>query len=394
MKKLITLLLAAMLLTQSAVSAANIDDLSKDTQSAVAISEDMAEKSENDAEEETQTDENDSSEASDESESEEITFPDMPEEPEMAEAIVNAVKNGIIYGDGDGNVNPYNNIKRAEMAAIITRVCKAETEGDISAFTDVSSDKWYYSSIAKAYAMGALVGSNNLMNPDSNITFQECFTVLSQVFDLLPVYKKASSKPDPLPVNTAYLKNRLYDMTPLAQFDDATEVADWAKIYVCGIVANGGWNGVDGKITPSAYITRGQFAMVMNNLIQNYIDEPGVYTELPEGNTMIRCEKGVVLENVETEYDLYIGDSVAPNGLEIKNINIKNKKRFVVRGCATPTLDEKGRTTCGDEPGLVVTGHIGRLRLIRPYVLLNMVDATSDAKYTVEDTAFMYNAKI
>lgn len=319
------------------------------------------------------------------------SFPDMPDDPTMAAAIENAVENGIISGYGNGNVGPHDNIKRCEMAAIISRACKAEVEGDISSFTDVSTDDWFYSAVAKAYAMGALSGDGTSMYPNKNITFQECFTVLSQVFDLLPVYKKVSAMPDPLPVNTAFQKNRLYDMTPLAQFSDANEVADWAKLFVCGVVANGGWNGIDGNITPNAYITRGQFAIVMDNLIQNYIDEPGTYTELPEGNTMIRCESGVVLDNVETGYDLYIGDSVKPKGIEIKNINITNKKRFVVRGCATPTIDKNGFTTYGEE-GLSVTGHIGRLRLIRPYINLNIVGATDDGKYSVKDTAVTYKA--
>ena len=40
----------------------------------------------------------------------------------------------------------------------------------------------------------------------------------------------------------------------------------------------------------------------MDKLFKNYIDEPGTYTSLPEGNTLIRCD-GVVLQNVTTGKD-------------------------------------------------------------------------------------------
>lgn len=316
-------------------------------------------------------------------------FSDMPQDAEIATAITNAVNNGLLSGYEDGTVRPDANIRRSEMAVIITNACRVVNEGDISSFVDVKSGDWFYSPIAKAYEMGAFAGGGNYMHPNNNITFQECFTVLSQVFDLLPAYKWPVYSQEALPENTLLSGLRLYDISALANFSDASEVADWAKIYVCGVVANGGWNGVDGKLTPNAYITRGQFAVVMNNLIQNYIDQPGTYTELPAGNTMIRCD-GVVLNNVVTDYDLYIGDSVSPLGITINNIRVN--KRFVVRGCATPVpSDKEGNKTYGEE-GIFLSGHVESLRIIRPYINLNMLNATANQRYSVPDTMVTFRA--
>ncbi len=311
------------------------------------------------------------------------TFTDMPADPTAALAIENAVKNGLISGYEDNTVRPDANIKRSEMAVIISQACKVTKEGDISRFTDVTKDDWYYSAMAKAYEMGAFSGDDqNRMNPTNNITFQECFTVLSQVFDLTPPAVKLDSVPDTLPENIIAKDKRYYSVEALSSFTDKNEVADWAKYFVAGVVANGGWNGVDGKITPTAYITRAQFSIVMDNLIQNYIDTPDTYTELPEGNTMIRCD-GVVLDNVTTDGVIYIGDSVSENGITVNNLTANDK--FVVRGCATPVTDATGKTTYGDI-GIKVTGHFENMRIIRPYIYLDMSEATYGAVYAVKDT--------
>ncbi len=310
------------------------------------------------------------------------SFPDMPADPKVATAIENAVKNGLINGYDDGTVQPDKPIRRSEMAAIITRACKVTKEGDVSGFIDVPQDKnnWVYQAMSKAYEMNAFAGDGNRMNPDNNITVQECFTVISRVFDLLPPY----TRPYPMPTEEAkgtYIEgSRVYDITCLDAFSDAGDVARWAIPYVSGVISSGGWEGVDGKIIPTAYITRAQFATVMNNLIQNYIDEPGTYTELPDGNTLIRCD-GVVLENVSTDDDLYIGDSVSPNGITVNNIDSKGK--VVIRGCATPQ-NNNGTITFGDV-GIVLSGKIDSVRVIRPYINLNMSEVTYEAVYGVPD---------
>lgn len=312
------------------------------------------------------------------------SFTDMPADEATRASIENAVKNGLLSGYEDNTVRPDANIRRSEMAVIITKACKVDKEGNISRFTDVKEGDWFYSAMAKAYEMGAFSGDGNNMNPNDNITFQECFTVISQVFDLVPPYTRPSkdSIPDPLPANNVLSGSRLYDISSLDNFTDKAEIADWAKVFMAGVVSNGGWNGVDGKITPKAYITRAQFAQVMDNLIKNYIDEPTEITELPEGNTMIRCD-GVVLKDLTTSDDIYIGDSVSANGITVENINANG--RFVIRGCATPTDDGKGGTTFG-ETGITVSGHFETMRIIRPYININMSDATYGTVYSAKDT--------
>jgi len=306
-------------------------------------------------------------------------FTDMPQDTKTSAAIENAVKNGILSGYEDGTVKPDDNITRAQMASIITRACVVSKEADISAYSDVSADAWYHSAMAKAFQMGAFKGDDQMhMNPENNITFQECFTVLSQVLYLMPEYQhNITQAPSPMPENSYYdiNKKRLYDLSVLNNYNDKDSIADWAKVFYAGVVASGGWNGTDGNLTPTAYITRGQFAVVMDNLIKNYIDEPGTYKELLPGNTMVRCN-GVILDNVKSDSDLYIADCVKPNEVTINNVELN---RLVVRGCA---YDNKESVT--DVSSIKPTGKFSKIRAIRPYIVIYLADAEFDNFYAAE----------
>ena len=174
---------------------------------------------------------------------------------------------------------------------------------------------------------------------------------------------------------------RIYDISVLRSYIDSANIAAWAKVYFAGVVANGGWSGENGYLTPTAYITRGQFATVMDNLIKNYIDTPGTYTELPSGNTIIRCSN-VVLDGVSTDSSLYISDCVLPFGVEFNNAKIN---RLVVRGCATE-LGENGEPV-NDDYGISPKGSFGSIRIIRPYISADLSGCSYEGLYTAEKTS-------
>lgn len=314
------------------------------------------------------------------------SFTDMPVDGRAAEAIENAVNNGLLSGYEDNTVRPDANIRRSEMAVIITQACKVASTADLSAFTDVNSSDWFYSAMSKAKAMGAFSGDGDRMRPNDNISFQECFTVLSQVFNLFPAGEEVAEVPENLPSGKAAIGRTVYDVSILDKFADGGEVAAWAKPYVAGVVANGGWNGVNGMLTPNSYITRAQFAEVMDNLIQNYIDEPGTYSELPEGNTMIRCD-GVVLKEAEAKGDIYIGDNVSANGITVKNLTSEN--RFVIRGCAEPVKDADGNYTYADESGIKISGKYNAIEVLRPYIYLDMSETECKSIYCVSNSLIL-----
>ena len=292
----------------------------------------------------------------------EQAYVDMPDDWRTT-AIENAVKNGLIYGTSDTTISPDANISRAQMAAIIVRALGATKEADISEYSDVDSSKWYYKELAKAVQMGAFSGvGENRMNPDGEITFEECFTVLSRVFGLNIRTTEEEAKKS------------------LELFQDGAEVSNWAVVYYGSLVKNGYWAGGEkGLLTPKACITRGEFAVVMDNLISTYISDPAELTELPtKGNVLVRCDN-VVLDDIELDGDLIIGDGVAANAVSLNNINVKG--RLVIRGCAASADDD---STSGDisvsegEEGESETqitcepsGYAEYIQILAPYIYFN-----------------------
>lgn len=250
-------------------------------------------------------------------------FSDMPDNWTTT-ALQNAVTNGLLNG-ADGKIMPDDNIKRSEMAAILVRAFGASVEADISIYPDMSQDKWYYSEFAKAVKMGAFSGTDDgKLNPENPITYEECMTVISRIFCLVP-----GDITNPA-------KYEAVDISVLDVYSDAASVAEWAKPYVSLVVGNGYWNGYENKLKPQdKYITRSEFAVLMDNLIKTYINEPGEYSEFAEGNILIRSE-GVTLNGYNGDAIIIVGDGVLGdtnlNGIVSTNEIISRGGKTIVKG--------------------------------------------------------------
>ena len=234
-------------------------------------------------------------------------FPDFPT-GWSKEAMSAAVNNGLLNGYADGKIYPEAYLTRAEFAAIIVRAFGAKTKANISAYTDVLTDAWYYDDIAKAVKMGALNGkSASIMDPDAPITRQETFTAVARIFVLSD-----------------------NDTSVLNKFIDRAKIASWAAEYMAALTKRGYVNGdPQGNSNPEDYISREEFAQFMHNAIRTYITKSGTYTGDFEGITVVRVED-VVLKNLKTTSDLIIGDGVGKGNITINGVTIE--KRLLARG--------------------------------------------------------------
>ena len=246
-------------------------------------------------------------------------FSDMPDNW-TTKALENAVANGLLNG-ADGKIMPDDNIKRSEMAAIIVRAFGASVEADISMYPDMSKDKWYYSEFAKAVKMGAFSGTDDgKLNPEAPITYEECFTVISRIFCLV---QGDVTNPE---------KYKNIDASVLNSYSDNANIAEWAKPYVSLVVGQGYWNGYQNKLKPQdKYITRSEFAVLMDNLIKTYINEPGEYTEFTDGNILIRSE-GVSINGYNGDDLIIVGDGVSG---EINLNSVVSTNEIISRGGKT-----------------------------------------------------------
>ncbi|MDO5479529.1 MAG: S-layer homology domain-containing protein [Clostridia bacterium] len=172
------------------------------------------------------------------------TFSDMPEESYWSyEALNSAVTDGLLNGS-DGKIYPKNNLTRAEMATILVRAYKLTEKADISEFTDVAPDAWYYEYMQKACAKGLFKGDDSKkLNPGNNITRQEVFVVLSRALNLTGGKEEV-----------------------LDAFSDKDLIASWAIDATASMIESGYIKGSGDKINPANNITREEFAQIMLNL--------------------------------------------------------------------------------------------------------------------------------
>ena len=231
-------------------------------------------------------------------------YPDIPNDW-STEALVKAVQNGLLSGS-DGKILPKDNLTRAQLATIMVRAFGATEEADVSGFVDLSSDKWYYKNMAISVAMGIFRGDGTgVIRPDDTITRQEVFTVISRAFSISG-----------------------YDTSVLDSFPDKDDVADWAKDATASLIGNGYISGSGGYINPKNPITRAEFAQVMKNLVDTYINESGVYSQAPSGNIVVRVP-GVVFNKAKFSGDVFVGEG-AGNSFTITDST--SNDRIIIRG--------------------------------------------------------------
>jgi len=243
-------------------------------------------------------------------------FSDMPDDWSTA-ALTAAVDNGLLTGS-DGMILPKDNLTRAQMATIISRAFGAVSTVELSDFTDVPEDKWYYEYMQKAVAMGVFTGDGSgLLTPDNNITREQVFAVLARAFKL-----------------------EAAEGATLENFADKDSVSSWALEYACALVSNGYVKGSDDGtgalfLNPKSNITRAEFAQIMHNMVKTYIDEEnatlsGEY----EGGVIIRAKNVVVDETAEISGNLVISESAenvtisdeAVTGKLIDNRKVEDEK--------------------------------------------------------------------
>lgn len=243
-------------------------------------------------------------------------FSDMPDNW-STNALQNAVTNGLL-GGADGKIMPNQNLTRAQMATVISRAFGAVDKGDLSGFADVKSTDWFSDSLAKAYQMGVIKGSNGTMSPNSAITRQEVFVILARAFKLQPAETISKT------------------------FSDANQIADWAKGEVYAFVNAGYIQGSNGKLNPKNLISRAEFAQIFDNILKQYINTAGEYTRVADGNVMINVP-GVTLKNLKVTGDLIIGDGVGDGEVTLDSVEVTG--RMVIRGGGENSIIIRGNSS-------------------------------------------------
>lgn len=164
-------------------------------------------------------------------------------QPWWAEAVEWAQTWGVLRGTGSGDAELDRYITRAEFVTMVNRMYETYVRADLSRYTDVSYDAWYYDDIAMGVQMGTVKGvSDTEMLPDGLITREQAAVIMARALAL------SNGTPE-----------------DLARFYDCTSVSDWAVVGVASMVKLGCVNGKPADILdPQAYITRAEVVQMLS----------------------------------------------------------------------------------------------------------------------------------
>ena len=176
-------------------------------------------------------------------------FLDVPVGASYNEAISYVAEKGYFTGLSDTSFAPYTIMNRAMFVTVLGRLEGIDTKlyRNVS-FTDVVKGLWSAAYIEWAATNGVVSGmGDGTFRPDDEITVQQACLML---------YRYANGK-------TAAQKTGL----SVADFADSASVAAWAKDGVEWAIANGVYNGQNGKISATDPASRALVATMFKNYV-------------------------------------------------------------------------------------------------------------------------------
>lgn len=179
------------------------------------------------------------------------TFEDL-EELECKSAVEALAKRNIINGKTESQFDPSGTAERCEFAAIVTRALGLDTTA-AEHFEDVKKDDWFFMPVETAFAFGIVKGeSETNFNPHGTITVEEAAVILERAAVLCGM-KSAADETEADDV--------------LAVFSDYKKVSAWAKSSLAFCYKEKIFSDSDAKINPNKFITRGEIAEAVYNLL-------------------------------------------------------------------------------------------------------------------------------
>ena len=277
-RRLMSALLAAMLLFSTAAAALEADGATLDTDPAAGLSAPLADTpqtTEPDADKtdtpeeqqtapegtpngETPAEENETGEGDAPPADEPPAEPEPEPEPEplfpdiaghWAEAqLTRAAELGLLKGS-DGKMMPDQIVKRVEALVIMNRALGTSLTADISGLTNVPANAWYRNDLAKALYIGLIDGKDS-RSFEIGATRAEAFVMLARAF----VYERAEP-----------------DLDVLSTFTDAAGMTAEQKNAASALIAAGIVKGDTATtLAPNDKLTRAQFVTMLLRIVPNF----------------------------------------------------------------------------------------------------------------------------
>lgn len=159
------------------------------------------------------------------------------------QALIFAVRNGLMVGVSAHDLAPKNNTTQAELATIMMCILKTQKLADLSGYQGVKRKAWYYTYMQLAVSLGMFPvadPSSRILTPNTYVTREEVFVVLARLFGV-----KSNSRQG------------------IYRFSDWADVSDWSANEISAMIERGNIAGNNGKILPKDKITREELATVI-----------------------------------------------------------------------------------------------------------------------------------
>jgi hypothetical protein len=155
---------------------------------------------------------------------------------------------GIIEGASETTFKPFAGITRADFVKLLVAALGLTAQADDN-FADVSPDAYYAKAVGIAKKLGIVSGDGKgKFNPNAQITRQELMTIVARALKV--------ARPD----------IRIAAGNELEKFQDAGNVAAYAKDAAAMLVKEGIVSGKSGRISPLQNTTRAEAATILYRL--------------------------------------------------------------------------------------------------------------------------------
>ncbi len=179
----------------------------------------------------------------------ETAFTDISAYPWAVTPIETLAKKGIVSGVGGGLFLPGNTVSRFEFFKMITGVCGIVNPNATADYRDVPSDHWAYTYVASAHEIGLMdIYSSVILNGQAPITREEMAYIGANALIKNGCLEALSSAPP--------------------RFTDADYMSGFAPRAVATLSELGVINGRgDGTFCPKDYATRAECAKIIYNIL-------------------------------------------------------------------------------------------------------------------------------
>ena len=268
-------------------------------------------------------------------------------------------EHGVIKPNGSGSYTPNAVITRAEFMRYINRAFGFTQKADISRYTDVTSDKWYYETVQIAAKYGYISGvGDTKMGPEQAITREQVCAIFGRLSKKEYPAASASSLP----------------------FTDASSIASWCLPYVSSMVDDNILAGSNGLFRPKANITRGEIARILYAYLGSQLNANMIYTaaDLRDDAPNVTVTASCILQDSTVAGDLYISEGLSTtSNVTLRNVSVLGT--LVIAG-GSVTLDN---VQC---ESLLVTSPLGSDLLVEA-VNGTMIDFTTAGSEVTLTTA-------